>query len=132
MKKLEKITSENDIILFREAITNEIKAYIANIEHNLSERYGIEILNEGVTHICHIFKLKKPFLTKKSLDSINIFNFMFCNGFNLNKNTTDYQLRKVVDKIIDEYNEKVTENNEDYEREKNWEREFYKKYGMKI
>ena len=56
-----------------------------------------------------------PRLFQAKEAAIGVYDFMWRNGFNLNKNTTDLQLMKVVDKIIDEYNRKVHENNEAYE-----------------
>lgn len=35
------------------------------------------------------------------------FKTMFGNGFNLNKYTSDYKLNKVVNRIIEEYNDLV-------------------------
>ena len=54
MKKLNTITTEEDVKFFREAIKNEIKKYIVNVEHNLSGAYGIGLINDDDTHYCHI------------------------------------------------------------------------------
>ena len=116
MKKLNTITSKEDVKLFSELIKNEIKKYIVNVEQNLSGGYGIGLINDDDnTHYCHICEMEIPRLFKANEDAIGVYDFMWRNGFNLNKDTTDLQLMKVVDKIIDEYNRKVPENNEAYE-----------------
>ena len=131
MKKLNTITSEEDVKFFREAIKNEIKKYIVNVEHNLSGAYGIGLINDDDnTHYCHICKMELPRLFQANEDAIGVYDFMWRNGFNLNKNTTDLQLMKVVDKIIDEYNRKVPENNEAYEIKLDVER-LYRELGIK-
>ena len=131
MKKLNTITSEKDVKFFREAIKNEIKKYIVNVEHNLSGAYGIGLINDDDnTHYCHICKMELPRLSVANEDAIGVYDFMWRNGFNLNKDTTDLQLMKVVDKIIDEYNRKVPENNEAYERKLDIER-LYRELGIK-
>ena len=131
MKKLNTITSEKDVKFFREAIKNEIKKYIVNVEHNLSGAYGIGLINDDDnTHYCHICKMELPRLPEANEDAIGVYDFMWRNGFELNKDTTDLQLMKVVDKIIDEYNRKVPENNEAYERKLDIER-LYWELGIK-
>ena len=131
MKKLKTITGEEDVKFFREAIKNEIKKYIVNVEHNLSGLNGIGLINDDDnTHYCHICEMEIPRCFQANEDAIGVYDFMYRNGFNLNKDTTDLQLMKVVDKIIDEYNRKVPENNESYEIKLDVEN-LYRKLGIK-
>lgn len=115
---MKKITSKEDIKFFRREIKKELKNILSNVEDNLDEVYGLELLNEGDDYICHIFVkagMTTPDLRRIEDDSITITNFMYGNGFNLNKHTTDYQLKKVVNRIIEDYNDQV---------------EWRKKYGV--
>ena len=130
MKKLNTITSEEDLKFFREAIKNEIKKYIVSVEHNLSGDYCIGLINDDNTHYCTICEMEIPRLFQPNQDAIGVYDFMWRNGFNLNKDTTDLQLMKVVDKIIDEYNRKVPENNEAYEIKLHVEK-LYRELGIK-
>lgn len=108
---MNKITSKEDIKLFRKEIKKELKKFLSYVEDdNLDDIFGFELMNDGDDYICHIFSrvgMHIPYLDRVTNDSITVTNFMYGNGFNLNKHTTDYQLKKVVDRIIDEYNNLV-------------------------
>lgn len=110
---MKKITSKEDIKLFRREIKKELKDILSvrgGIENNLDDNFAFELLNEDDDYICHIFAragMCLPDIQRITYDDISVQNFMFGNGFNLNKYTSDYKLNKVVNRIIEEYNDLV-------------------------
>ena len=111
---MKKITSKEDIKLFRREIKKELKDILSvrgGIESNLDGNFAFELLNEDDDYICHIFAREgcviDPDIQRISYDDISVPNFMYGNGFELNKDTSDYKLNKVVSRIIKEYNHQV-------------------------
>ena len=102
---MKKITSKEVIKLFRREIKKELKRILSNEEDGLGDTVAFELLNDEDNYICHIFV--KPNLNRITFDSISVHHFMYGNGFNLNKDTSDYQLNKVVNRIIEDYNDQI-------------------------
>ena len=124
MKNINKIETKEEIKFFQRKIKKELKDVLWNVEDNLSGYYGIGLINDVDTHYCHICQMELPRLFQENKDAIGVYDFMWRNGFKLNKNTTDIQLMQVVDKIIDDYNRKVPEKNKEYERDERLERKL--------
>ena len=106
---MKKITSKEDIKLFRREIKKQLKD-ILSVAGGLDGNLAFELLNEDDDYICHIFAragMCLPDIQRITYDSISVENFMYGNGFNLNKDTSDYQLNKVVNRIIKEYNDEI-------------------------
>lgn len=107
---IKKITTTEDIKLFKKAIKKAIKDFVKNEEYNMAGEFAIELLNEDDSYICRIVvrpilsNTCTPDLRVSNEDSIVIENFMYGNSFNINKYTSDYRLRKVADRIINIYN----------------------------
>lgn len=106
---MKKITSKEDIKLFRREIKKELKD-ILSVAGGLDGNLAFELLNEDDDYICHIFAragMCLPDIQRITNDSISVKNFMYGNGFELNKDTSDYKLNKVVNRIIEDYNDQV-------------------------
>lgn len=107
---LKKITTSEDIKLFKKAIKKEIKDVAKYREYNMEGELAIELFNDDDDYICHIVGRPNlqscctPDLRIINKGSIVIENFMYGNGFIINKYTSDYKLRKVADRIINMYN----------------------------
>jgi len=107
---IKKITTTKDIKLFKKAIKKVIKDFVKDDEGNMAGEFAIELLNDDDSYICRIVvrpilrNTCTPDLWVSNKDSIVIENFMYGNGFNINKYTSDYKLRKVADRIINIYN----------------------------
>ena len=108
-----KIKTKEDIKLFKKEIKKELKDILSvrgGIESNLDGNFAIELLNEEDNYICHVFAISGmclPDIQRITYDSISVENFMYGNGFELNKDISDYKLNKVVNRIIDEYNDQI-------------------------
>ena len=103
-----KIASKEDIKLFRREIKKELKNILANVEDNMNGNMVFEMMNCEDTIVCHLLSmqdLRLPDFDKDGFMPIVITNFMFGNGFDLNKYTTDYQLKKVANRIINIHND---------------------------
>jgi hypothetical protein len=117
---MKKITTAKDIKLFKKAIKKEIKDVAKYREYNMEGELAIELLNDDDSYICHIVGRPNlqscctPDLRIINKGSIIIENFMYGNGFNINKYTSDYKLRKVADRIINEYNSELDWEEENY------------------
>lgn len=115
---MKKIESKDDIKLFKNEIKNQLKDALSNVEGNLDGNFSFEMWNSDDTSVCHISTIQDldlpDFDIYSSYCPIVITNFMFGNGFNLNKHTTDYQLNKVVKRIINKYNELFDKEIEEY------------------
>lgn len=110
---MKKIETKERVKLFSNFIKDELKNFTSNVEDNLDSNLAFEILNTDYIIICDIFE--KEGMATLELERLNrldsegampfvIDNFMFGNGFNLNKHTTDEELDKIANRIINEYN----------------------------
>ena len=119
---MKQITNKEDPKLFRREIKKELKEILSlrgGIESNLDGNFAFELLNEDDDYICHIFAragMCLPDIQRITYDDISVENFMYGNGFELNKDISDYKLNKVVNRIIEDYNYQV-EWREKYEME---------------
>lgn len=130
---MKKIESKEDIKLFRKEIKKELKSILSNVEDNLDEVYGLELLNDDDKYICHMFAragMTTPDLDRITYRSITIADTLHGNDFDLNKYTSDYQLRKVANQIIDKYNEIVDDVIEYRKASEKTEAEWREKYGI--
>lgn len=128
---MKKIETKEDIKLFRREIKKELKD-ILSVAGGLDGNLAFELLNEDDDYICHIFAREGmclPDIQRITNDSISVQNFMYGNGFELNKDTTDYQLNKVVNRIIEDYNDQVDREIEYEKALEEIEAEWEKKYG---
>ena len=110
-----KIETKEDLKLFRKLIKNVLKNFLSNVLGNLDDCWSIELLNEDDNYICHIYAragMTTPDKRRITNDSMSVDNFMYGNGFDLNKHTSDYHLKKVVNRIINEYNDLVDKETE--------------------
>ena len=106
---MKKIETKEDIKLFKREIKKQLKD-ILSVAGGLDGNLAFELLNEDDKYICHIFVragMTTPDLRRIEYDSISVENFMYGNGFELSKYTTDYQLNKVVNRIIEDYNDQI-------------------------
>ena len=106
---MKKIESKEDIKLFRREIKKELKD-ILSVAGGLDGNLAFELLNEDDDYICHLFAragMCLPDIQRITYDSISVENFMYGYGFELNKDTSDYKLNKVVNRIIEDYNYQV-------------------------
>lgn len=94
------IETKEDVKLFRRVIKSILKSILSNVEDNLDGHVAILIGNENNMPICHLSDVDSA----DEPNTIKMSGFMYYNKFKLNKHTTDLQLMKVVDRIIDEYN----------------------------
>lgn len=113
---IKKINTTEDIKLFKKAIKKEIKDVAKYTEYNIGDHLAIELFNDNNGgYICR--RVVRPDLwhtcpredRTRNKDSIVIKYFMYGNGFVLNKYTSDYKLRKVADRIINEYNSELNQ-----------------------
>ena len=105
-----KITSKEDVKWFKSEIKKKLKNILANVEDNLDRHMVFEIYQSDDTSACYLLSMQDLRLPDFDIDGfmpIVIDNFMFGNGFNLNKYTSDYKLNKVVNRIIEDYNYQV-------------------------
>ena len=129
---MKKITSKEDIKLFRREIKKELKKFLS-VAGGLDGNLAFELLNEDDDYICHIFAragMCLPDIQRITNDDISVENFMYGNGFELSKYTSDYQLKKVVNRIIEDYNDQVDREIEYRKASEEIEAEWRKKYGM--
>ena len=106
------IETKEDVNWFKSEIKKRLKNILANVEDNLDRHMVFEIYQSDDESACYLLPIQDLCLTDFDIDGfmpIMIDDFMYGNGFNLNKYTTDYQLNKVANRIIDEYNETVDE-----------------------
>ena len=104
---MKKITNKEDLKLFRREIKKELKN-ILSFGFGFDDNLAFELLNEDDDYICHVFAragMCLPDIQRITYDDISVQNFMYGNGFELNKDISDYKLNKVVNRIIDEYND---------------------------
>lgn len=109
---IKQITTKEEKELFRQAIKEELRKAISNVDDNLDD-CAFEMINgkEGEGWSCEInLKIIPYFMEHKIstkgfipliIDGLNEY------GINLNKYTTDEELDEVADKLIEEYNKKV-------------------------
>lgn len=127
---MKKIETKEDIKLFRREIKKELKKFLSYVEDDNLDGYGLafELLYDDYGYICHIFARAEwlifikagkilPDIHRKSIHTLTVTDFMYNNGFEINKDTSDYKLNKVANRIIKEYNDQI-------------EAEWRKKYGM--
>lgn len=129
---MKKIETKEDVKLFRREIKKQLKD-ILSVAGGLDGNLAFELLNEDDDYICHIFAREGmclPDIQRITYDSISVENFMYGNGFNLNKDTSDYKLNKVVNRIIEDYNDQVDREIEYRKASEEIEAEWRKKYGM--
>lgn len=118
---MNKIETKERVKLFSNFIKEELKNVLVNVEDNLDSNLAFEILNTDYIIICDVFA--KEGMATLELERLNrldsegampfvIDNFMFGNGFNLNKYTTDEELDKIANRIINEYNDLVDKETE--------------------
>ncbi len=103
-----KITNKEDIKLFKSEIKKQLKNILANVEDNLGGHMVFELFNSDDTIACHLLSfqdLRLPDFDSDGFMPIVITNFMYGNGFNLNKYTSDYKLNKVANRIINMHND---------------------------
>lgn len=139
---MKKIETKEDVKLFRREIKKELKDILSNVEDNLDGNLAFELLNDDDDYICHIFAragMCSPDIQRITYDSISVENFMYGNGFELNKDISDYKLNKVVNRIIEDYNDeadweiecrRASEEIEYRKISEEFEAEWEKKYGM--
>ena len=104
-----KIETKEDIKLFKKEIKKELKD-ILSVRGGIESNFAIELLNDDDDYICHIFAragMTTPDKRRITNDSISVDYFMYGNAFDLNQHTSDYHLKKVVNRIINEYNDLV-------------------------
>ena len=129
---MKKIETKEDIKLFRREIKKELKS-ILSVAGGVDDNLAFELLNEDDDYICHIFAragMCLPDIQRITYDDISVQNFMFGNGFELNKDTSDYKLNKVVNRIIEDYNDQVDREIEYRKASEEIEAEWREKYGM--
>ena len=110
-----KITSKEDVKWFKSEIKKKLKNILANVEDNMNGNMVFEIYHSDDTSACYLLAfqdLRLPDFDKDGFMPIVITNFIFGNGFNLNKHTTDYQLNKVANRIINKHNDLLDKESE--------------------
>ena len=103
-----KITSKEDVKWFKREIKKKLKNILANVEDNLDRHMVFEIYESDDTSACYLLPMQDLRLPDFDIDGfmpIVVNNFMFGNGFNLNKDTSDYKLNKVANRIINMHND---------------------------
>lgn len=103
-----KITSKEDVKLFKSEIKKQLKNILVNVEDNLNDNMVFEIWNSDDTIVCHLLSmqdLRLPDFDSDGFMPIVVNNYMYGNGFNLNKYTSDYKLNKVANRIINMHND---------------------------
>lgn len=113
---MNKIETKERVKLFSNFIKEELKNVLVNVEDNMKSNLAFEVLNSDYMIICDVFaKEGLATLELERLERLDdegfmpfvIDNFMFGNGFNLNKYTTEEELDKIANRIINEYNDLV-------------------------
>lgn len=110
-----KITSKEDVKWFKSEIKKRLKNILANVEDNMNGNMVFEMMNCEDTIVCHLLSMQDLRLPDFDIDGfmpIVVNNFMFGNGFNLNKDTSDYQLKKVANRIINMHNDLIDKESE--------------------
>ena len=110
-----KITSKEDVKWFKSEIKKRLKNILANVEDNLNGNMVFEIYQSDDESACYLLSMQDLRLPDFDIDGfmpIVVNNFMFGNGFNLNKHTTDYQLNKVANRIINMHNDLLDKESE--------------------
>ena len=105
-----KITNKEDVKLFKSEIKKQLKNILVNVEDNLNDNLVFELYHSDDTIVCHLLPMQYLHLPDFDSDGfmpIVVNNFMYGNGFNLNKYTSDYKLNKVVNRIINMHNDLV-------------------------
>ena len=107
---IKQITTKEDKELFRQAIKDELRKAISNVEDNLND-CAFEMLKSEDGWNCELNSKIIPYFKEHNIstkgfipliiDSLNNY------GITLNKHTSDEELDEVADKLIDDYNEKV-------------------------
>lgn len=111
MKEIIKpITSEKDKELFRWKIKNDLRMAISNVGDNLDD-CAFEMLKSEEGWNCELNSQIIPYFKEHNI-STKGFIPLIIDGLNeygiaLNKNTTEKELDKIADKLIEAYNEKV-------------------------
>lgn len=103
-----KITSKEDVKWFKSEIKKRLKNILANVEDNLDRHMVFEIYQSDDESACYLLSMQDLRLPDFDIDGfmpIVVNNFMFGNGFNLNKYTSDYKLNKVANRIINMHND---------------------------
>lgn len=111
MKEIIKpITSEKDKELFRWKIKNDLRKAISNVEDNLDD-CAFEMLKSEEGWNCELNLKIIPYFKEHNISTKGfiplIIDGMDKYGIALNKNTTEEELDKIADKLIEAYNEKV-------------------------
>ena len=103
-----KITSKEDVKWFKSEIKKKLKNILANVEGNLNDNMAFEMYQSDDTSACYMLPMQDLDLPDFDIDGfmpIVVTNFMYGNGFNLNKHTSDYKLNKVANRIINMHND---------------------------
>lgn len=103
-----KITSKEDVKLFKSEIKKQLKKILVNVEDNLNDNMVFEIYHSDDTSACYMLSfqdLRLPDFDSDGFMPIVVNNYMYGNGFNLNKYTSDYKLNKVANRIINMHND---------------------------
>ena len=110
-----KITSKEDVKWFKSEIKKKLKNILANVEDNLNDNMVFEMYQSDDTSACYLLSMQDLRLPDFDIDGfmpIVVTNFMFGNGFNLNKHTSDYKLNKVANRIINMHNDLIDKESE--------------------
>ena len=108
----EPITSEKDKELFRWKIKNDLRKAISNVDDNLDD-CAFEMINgkEGEGWNCEINLKIIPYFNEHNISTKGFIPLIIDGlnkyGITLNKHTTDEELDKVANRIINEYNDLV-------------------------
>ena len=110
-----KIETKEDVKLFKSEIKKQLKNILANVEDNMNGNMVFEIYQSDDESACYLLSMQDLRLSDFDIDGfmpIVANNFMFGNGFNLNKHTSDYKLNKVANRIINMHNDLVDKESE--------------------
>ena len=107
---IKQITSEKDKEDFRQAIKEELRKAISNVDDDIYD-YFFFLYNTKDKYCCMLQKditnlQVKMFVAMHEVDPI-IIGELYDFRIELNKNTTDRELDKFANKLIKEYNERV-------------------------
>ena len=109
MIKIKQITTKQEKEDFRQAIKEELKKVLVNVEDNIYD-YSFLLYNTKDNYCCMLQKditdKVRWFIVINEFDPIiidKLYNFRI----QLNKNTTEEELNKFSNKLIKEYNERV-------------------------
>ena len=110
-----KIESKEDIKWFKSKIKKELKRILSNVEDNLDRHMAFEMYQSDDTSACYMLPMQDLRFPDFDIDGcmpIVVNNFMYGNGFNLNKYTSDYKLNKVANRIINMHNDLIDKESE--------------------